>query len=80
MRNVGAFEAKTHLAALLNELAADEQITTMTRHGRPVARLVQSGDKVRPDVASTIVRLRGLSAGQTLGDFSWRKLRDQGQQ
>ena len=36
MRSVGAFEAKTHLAALLDAVSAGEQIT-MTRHGRPVA-------------------------------------------
>jgi prevent-host-death family protein len=39
MRSVGAFEAKTHLAALLDAVSAGEQIT-ITRHGRPVARLV----------------------------------------
>lgn len=36
MRSVGAFEAQTHLAALLDAVAAGEQIT-ITRHGRPVA-------------------------------------------
>lgn len=39
MRTVDAFEAKTHLAALLDAVSAGEQIT-ITRHGRPVARLV----------------------------------------
>jgi prevent-host-death family protein len=39
MRSVGAFEAKTHLAALLDAVSAGEQIT-ITRHGRPVALLV----------------------------------------
>ncbi|MFW6730863.1 MAG: type II toxin-antitoxin system Phd/YefM family antitoxin [Synechococcus sp.] len=76
-RSVGAFEAKTHLAALLNEVAAGEQIT-ITRHGRPVARLVPPDDDARPDVAGTIERLRAFSAGQSLGDLSWRELRDQG--
>ncbi|MFN9618447.1 MAG: type II toxin-antitoxin system Phd/YefM family antitoxin [Synechococcaceae cyanobacterium] len=36
MRSVGALEAQTHLAALLDAVAAGEQIT-ITRHGRPVA-------------------------------------------
>lgn len=36
---VGAFEAKTHLSALLQRVEAGEQIT-ITKHGRPVARLV----------------------------------------
>jgi len=35
----GAFEAKTHLSALLARVEAGETIT-ITKHGRPVARLV----------------------------------------
>ena len=38
MREVGAFEAKTHLSALLDEVARGE-IIIITRRGRPVARL-----------------------------------------
>lgn len=36
---VGAFEAKTHLSALLQRVEAGEQIT-ITKHGRAIARLV----------------------------------------
>jgi prevent-host-death family protein len=36
---VGAFEAKTHLAALLDRVARGERIT-ITRHGIPAAVLV----------------------------------------
>ena len=36
---VGAFEAKTHLSELLARVEAGEQVT-ITKHGRPVARLV----------------------------------------
>jgi prevent-host-death family protein len=47
MRTVGAYEAKTHLPRLLDEVARGETIT-ITRHGVPVARLVpapnQPGD------------------------------------
>jgi prevent-host-death family protein len=77
MRSVGAFEAKTHLAALLDAVAAGDQIT-ITRHGRPVARLGPPADHARPYVASTIERLRAFSAGQSLGGLSWQELRDQG--
>ena len=76
-RSVGAFEAKTHLAALLDAVAAGEQIT-ITRHGRPVARLVPPDDQARPDVAGTIERLRAFNASQSLGGLSWRDLRDEG--
>lgn len=76
MRSVGAFEAKTHLAALLDAVSDGQQIT-ITRHGRPVARLVPPADHAQPDVAGTIDRLRAFSAGQSLGGLSWQKLRDQ---
>ena len=56
---------------------AGEEIT-ITRHGRPVARLVPPADQARPDVAGTIERLRAFSAGQSLGGLSWRELRDEG--
>lgn len=36
---VGAFDAKTHLAALLDRVAKGERIT-ITRHGVPAAMLV----------------------------------------
>ncbi len=37
--SVGAFEAKTHLSELLNRVEKGEEVT-ITKHGRPVARLV----------------------------------------
>lgn len=43
MKTVGAFEAKTHLAQLLDEVAKGERIT-ITRHGAPVAQLVPMPD------------------------------------
>lgn len=39
MATVGAYEAKTHLAALLERVAKGEHIT-ITKHGVPVAQLV----------------------------------------
>jgi prevent-host-death family protein len=39
MENIGAFEAKTHFSQLLRQVEAGDTIT-ITRHGRPVARLV----------------------------------------
>ena len=50
MRSVGAFEAKTHLSRLLDEVEKGETIT-ITRHGNPVARLVPTSDARRRDVA-----------------------------
>jgi prevent-host-death family protein len=39
MDSIGAFEAKTHLSALLERVAKGERIT-ITRHGIPAAMLV----------------------------------------
>jgi prevent-host-death family protein len=77
MRSVGAFEAKTHLAALLDAVSAGEQIT-ITRHGHPVARLVPPAAQSPGSVAQAIVRLRQFNQGQSLGGISIAELRDQG--
>ena len=39
MESIGAFDAKTHLSALLDRVAKGERIT-ITRHGIPAALLV----------------------------------------
>jgi prevent-host-death family protein len=44
MGTVGAFEAKTHLASLLDRVAKGEKIT-ITRHGIPAAMLVPVVEK-----------------------------------
>jgi prevent-host-death family protein len=44
---VGAFEAKTHLSALLERAEKGESIT-ITKHGRPVARLVPVSGRPLP--------------------------------
>lgn len=39
MKTVGAFEAKTHLSALLDDVERGESIV-ITKHGKPAAMLV----------------------------------------
>mgnify|MGYP002788252429 FL=1 len=41
MITVGAFEAKTRLSALLEKVASGEEVV-ITKHGKPVARLVKA--------------------------------------
>ena len=41
MKHVGIFEAKTHLSSLLDEVEKGGEVT-ITRHGKPVAKLVQA--------------------------------------
>ncbi len=46
VREVGAFEAKTHLSQLLDEVEQGAQIT-VTRHGKPVAQIIPAPKKKR---------------------------------
>lgn len=39
MESIGVYDAKTHLASLLDRVEEGETVT-ITRHGKPVARLV----------------------------------------
>jgi prevent-host-death family protein len=76
MITVGAFEAKTHLSSLLERVARGEEIV-ITRHGKPLARLipVAVADRSRIDLA--ISKLMTLRKGCKLGDLSWQELRDE---
>ena len=49
METIGAFEAKTHLSALLERVAQGESFT-ITRHGKPIAQLVPA-DRTRDQAA-----------------------------
>ena len=67
MKEVGAFEAKNRLGTLLDWVEAGEEVV-ITRHGRPVARLVPAAgtfDRVAARrVADEIVAdSRGLGLG-----------------
>jgi prevent-host-death family protein len=67
MRTVGTFEAKTHFSALLEQAAQGEEIT-ITRHGKPVARIVPV-DAVGDDrLERTVARLKTFRRGRRLGD------------
>lgn len=57
MKTVGAYEAKTHLARLLDEVEAGETIT-ITRHGVPVATLIPTDGHMRRERAEAIEALR----------------------
>jgi prevent-host-death family protein len=76
MLEVGAFEAKTHLSQLLDQVERGETIT-ITRHGRPVARLIPIAGSSQ-ERRRAIAELKELRAGQTLGGLSVRELIDQG--
>jgi prevent-host-death family protein len=77
MKTVGAFEAKTHLAQLLEHVQQGEEVL-ITRHGRPVARLVPSGDAQAISREASLARLSEFRRGRRLGDLRLEDLRDEG--
>ena len=77
MSEVGAFEAKTHISHLLDQVERGETIT-ITHHGRPAARLIPIAGSSREERRRAFAELKDLRAGQTLGDLSVRELIDQG--
>jgi prevent-host-death family protein len=83
---IGAFEAKNSLGTLLDRVEQGEEIT-ITRHGRPVARLVPNVARQDQDqVFAAFQRIRERAkklAGENPGrpSFDWnevKKLRDAG--
>lgn len=74
--SIGAFEAKTHLSALLGKVAKGAEFT-ITKRGKPVARLVPAKSARKADIDKTIARLKSIRAGTSLGR-NWKKLRDAG--
>jgi len=48
MKHVGIFDAKTHLSSLVDEVEKGREIV-ITRHGKPVAKLVRVDDKMSPE-------------------------------
>jgi prevent-host-death family protein len=71
MASVGTYEAKTHFTALVARAEAGEEIT-ITRHGKPVAKLVPVGTDSRTDAAALFAKLEAIrtriaEAGGTVG-------------
>lgn len=71
-KTVGSYEAKTHLAALLDQVAKGREII-ITKRERPVARLVPFSPTIsRKQVFDRIRALRGtlkLGKNETLKDL-----------
>lgn len=79
MRTVGAYEAKTHLPRLLDEVAKGETIT-ITKHGVPVAVLVPYEAQKRSDASRLIDEWRTYRDEHniTLGGLSIREMIEEG--
>jgi prevent-host-death family protein len=83
---IGAFEAKNTLGSLLDRVERGEEIV-ITRHGKPVARLVPNIDRAQVDeVQAAFDRIRERARrlareNPNAPAFDWeevKKLRDEG--
>jgi len=77
VKTIGAYEAKTHLPRLLDEVEQGERIT-ITKHGRPVAVLVPPDAARVRDLDAVLARIREFRKGNTLGGLSIKELIDEG--
>lgn len=77
MTTVGAFDAKTHLNALLRRVSKGETIR-ITRRGVPVAKLVPADAGEKQDPSQLVREIRELRKGTTLGKITIRELIHEG--
>jgi len=80
MKEVGAFEAKNTLSALLNLVEQGEEVT-ITRHGKAVARLVPpkpGTDREQAKAAAARIRARAKALGLKITVDELIAYRDEG--
>ena len=71
MQEIGAFEAKNSLGALLDRVQQGEEIV-ITRHGKPVARLAPyAGGVNRFEARAAAERIRTRAKDLRTGGFNW---------
>jgi prevent-host-death family protein len=82
MQEIGAFEAKNSLGALLDRVQNGEEIV-ITRHGKPVARLIpETGrrnlDAARAAAARLRARAKRAQRGMPITQDEWKAFREKG--
>ena len=84
MRQFSAFDAKNKFGTLLDLVEQGEEVL-VTRHGKPVARLVAESSvskKRTPEEAKKLVEeFRQMAKGMSRGKFDWnewKSYRDEG--
>ena len=74
MREIGAFEAKNTLGALLDRVLQGEEIV-ITRHGKPVARLVPNSGRIDQSQAKAAIERIRKRAQSVKAGFDWDKVK-----
>jgi prevent-host-death family protein len=73
MATITAFEAKTRFGEMLERVASGEEIV-ITRHDKPVARMVPEGRKTLDSVRQAVAGLRDLQQEISRSSFGKTKL------
>ena len=77
-QTIGLFEAKTHLSELVARAEQGDEVI-ITRHNRPVARIVPFVATTQaPAVRRAAVKALLQSASQRKLGMDWKALRDEG--
>lgn len=74
---IGAFEAKNRLSELLQRVENGEEVT-ITRHGKPVARLVPAEPFDRERVIEALEELKRMRKKYRLGGLNLKDLVNEG--
>jgi prevent-host-death family protein len=81
MTEIGLFDAKNKLSALIDRVERGEEVV-ITRRGRPVAKLVPMKTKAgSKEALEAVRRIRQLAKEMNLGPFDWnewKSYRDEG--
>ncbi len=77
MREVGVFEAKNKLSALIDTVGRGEEIV-ITRHGKPVARLVAPERRDVAKAREAAAWIRQNRVNNSLGDLTLKELIEEG--
>ena len=78
IQSIGLFEAKTHLSELVTRAEQGEEVI-ITRHNRPVARIVPFVAVARaPAVRRAALKALLQSASQRQLGMDWKAMREEG--
>jgi len=79
MRRVGAYEAKTRLSQLIDQVVKGEEII-ITKYGVPVAALVPVACPRQKDPQAAIAALKDFRRRRRLAGLSIREMVEEGRQ
>lgn len=77
IQTIGAFEAKTHLSELLDKTEQGEQFI-ITKHGRPVAKLVPISNFDQQVAHLAIKKIKEFSKHHSLKGITLKQLINEG--